>query len=402
MSEHARRDVPRRVRWTRGRVALLAAAVLAVIALVAGLVLMNALRTPPAPATEVVRVTRADQTTTVTLSGTLSPQTQANASFAVPGTVRTIDVKIGQQVAAGATLATVDDRDLGNAVALAEANLTAARAQVQTIRDTSSATSAQIAAANAQVEAMQASLDNARKRLADATLTSPIDGVVAQVSIEVGDQVSGAAGSLAGTASGSNPFGGLGLPTGVTGQAASGTTTGAQVVVVSPDAWKLDATIGTVDLPALRTGQLAVVTPTGTDTHVTAVVDTVGVVATSSGGAAATFPVTLKITQAGVQLFSGSDADAIVTTDTVEDVLTIPNEAVTYADTVTTVTRPGGTTTEVALGRRFAGRVEVTAGLAEGDEVVVPVGVAVTAPARPQFGPNGTLASPDPTATPSR
>lgn len=400
MSEHARHDAPRR-RWTRGRAVLAAAAALAVIALVAGLVLWNASRTSPAPATEVVRATRADQNTTVTLAGTLSPQTQANASFTVPGTVRTIDVQVGQQVSAGTPLATIDDRDLGNAVTLAEANLTAARAQVRTIRDAPSATSAQIAAANAQVEAMQASVDNARQRLADATLTSPIDGVVAEVSIEVGDQVSGAAGSLAGAASGSNPLSGLGLPSGVAGPAASGGATGAQIVVVAPDAWQLDATIGTVDLPALRAGQAAVVTPTGTDTHVSAVVDTVGIVATSSSGASATFPVTLTITQTGVVLFSGSDADAVVTTDTVPDVLTIPNEAVTYTDTTTSVTRPDGSTTQVTLGRRFADRVEVTAGLAEGDEVVVPVGVAVSAPARPQFGPNGTLASPDPTATPS-
>lgn len=389
-----------RGRW---RSVLVVAAILALVAAIAVMALLDGGRRSAAASTEVVAVERSDQVTTVLLSGTLSPREQANASFAVPGTVNSVAVQVGQEVAVGEALATVDDRDLRNAVSLAEANLSAARAQVQTIRDADSATSAQLAAANAQVEAMAASVENARQRLADAVLTSPLAGVVAQVDLEVGDQVSGSGGSLGslGSASGSGALGGIDLPSGVTGAASAGS--GAQIVVVVPDAWQLEAEVGTADLPSLAPGQPAVVTPSGTDTHVTAVVDTVGIVATNATGSAAAFPVTVAITQPGVTLFSGSDADAVVTTATVPDVLTVPAEAVTHAaDGSATVRRADDTTQTVTPGRRFGDRLEITEGLAAGDEVLVPVGVVVSAPERPQFGPNGTLASPSPSPEASR
>ena len=87
-----------RTPWSRRRWVLVIGAVLLAIALVAGVVLWNASRTPAGPTTDVVRATRTDETTTVSLAGVLAPQQQANVSFAVPGTVRTIDVKVGDIV----------------------------------------------------------------------------------------------------------------------------------------------------------------------------------------------------------------------------------------------------------------------------------------------------------------
>lgn len=393
---------PRR-RWTPARVTLAAAAGLVVVALIALAAIVIGSQPKAGADTEVVRVTRDDQVTTVTLAGTLAPQQRANASFVVPGTVREIAVKVGDRVDAGATLARVDDRDLRNAVALADANLAAARAQLRTIQDNAKATSAQVTAARAQVAAAQASADNAAQRRSDATLTSPIAGVVATVSIEVGDQVG--SGGVPSLGSGSS-FGGVSLPglTGASGSGSSGSagSGGGDIVVIAPDAWQLDATIGTADLPQIAAGQQAVVTPTGTSTHVVAVVDTVGIVASSSSGSSATFPVTLRITASDDRLFAGADADAIVTTSTVPGVLTVPAEAVTHTGDQASVRRPDGTTADVQTGRRFGDRVEVLSGLAEGDEVLVAVGIIVTTPPRPQFGPNGRFASPDPTPTAGR
>lgn len=391
-----------RRRWTPPRVTLVAAAGLLVVALIAVAAIIVGSQPKAGPETEVVRVTRDDQTTTVTLSGTLAPQQRANASFAVPGTVREIAVKVGDRVEPGSPLARVDDRDLRNAVALADANLAAARAQLRTIQDNAKATSAQIAAAHAQVAAAQASADNASQRLADATLRSPIAGVVATVSVEVGDQVG--SGSVSSMGSGS-PLGGISIP-GLTGTASSsagsGSASSGDIVVIAPDAWQLDATIGTADLPQIAAGQQAIVTPTGTSTHVAAVVDTVGIVASSSSGSSATFPVTLRITHSDKRLFAGADADATITTSTVPGVLTIPTEAVTHTSDQASVRRSDGSTTTVETGRRFGDRIEVLGGLAEGDEVLVAVGVVVSTPPRPQFGPNGQIVSPDPTPTAGR
>lgn len=124
-----------RTPWSRRRWVLVIGAVLLAIALVAGVVLWNASRTPAGPTTDVVRATRTDETTTVSLAGVLAPQQQANVSFAVPGTVRTIDVKVGDTVTVDQQLATVGDRDLRNALSLAEAQAAAAHAQLQTARD---------------------------------------------------------------------------------------------------------------------------------------------------------------------------------------------------------------------------------------------------------------------------
>lgn len=404
-SARARRARPRR------RGVLIVAALLALVVLVALALLWSGSRKPSSPGTDVVRVTRADQTSTVAVSGKLAPQKQANVSFAVPGTVERVSTKVGDQVKAGQQLATIQDRELRNAVTLAQAQAAAASAQLQAVRD-AGASSAQVAAARAQVESANAAVTQARSRLEDAALTSPIDGVVAEVSIEVGDQVSGASGSLGGL-SGSMPS----LPSGMSGipgmsglgSSGGGSVTGASasagpnIVVVVPGAWKLDATVGTADLPLLKAGQRAVVTPTGTTTHVAATVETVGIVATGASGEAASFPVTIVVNDSSASLFSGSDADAVITTETVPAVLTVPAEAVTFTGDASTVRRPGvAEPVGIQTGRRFGDRIEVTSGLSEGDEVEVPKGVVVTKPPRPQYGPNGSMASPDASASPKR
>lgn len=401
--------------WSRRRWVLVIGAALLAIALVAGIVIWNSSQPQQQQTTEVVRATRTDETTTVSLAGVLAPQQQANVSFAVPGTVRTIDVKVGDTVAVDQQLATVEDRDLRNAASLAEAQAAAARAQLQTVRDAARSTSAQVAAARAGVESADAGVTQARSRLADAQLTSPLAGVVAAVNIEVGDQVSGAGGlasggSLAGASGLPGMSGFPGMPGGLSGLSAGASgngaaASGANIVVVVPDAWKLEAEVGTADLPQLQPGQDAVVTPTGTSQHVAAVVDTVGIVATAASGQAATFPVTLRVTDASATLFSGSNADAVVTTGTVQGVLTIPGEAIWINDGRTTVRKQAGGTVQsadVTTGRRFGDRIEITDGLAEGDEVLARRSVVVTPPPRPQFGPGGSIVSPDPTPTPAR
>ncbi|MFT3875742.1 MAG: biotin/lipoyl-binding protein [Propioniciclava sp.] len=400
-----------RTPWSRRRRVLTIGAVLVVIALIAGVVWWNASRAPAPQPTEVVRAARTTETTTVSLTGVLAPQQQANVSFAVAGTVTSIAARVGERVGRGTELAQIDDRDLRNAVTLAEAQLSAARAQLRTAQEARAVTAAQLAAGRAAVEASEASVEQARSRLADASLTSPIDGVIAQVSIEVGDQVSGSAG-LAGGPDLSSLGGGLsglsglsGLAGSLGGAAAPAASGGAHIVVIAPGAWKLDAQVGTADLPSIKPGQDAIVTPTGTSINVAAVVDTVGIVASASAGQAATFPVTLKITQPSDALFSGSDADALVTTGTVEGVLTVPGEAIWLEQGESTVRRPKGSTHEVVTvttGRRFGDRVEILSGIGDGDELIARRSVVVTRPPRPQFGPGGALASPDATPTAPR
>lgn len=363
---------------------------------------------PMAPAYDVLTVSRSDQSSTVGLSGTLAPQQQANATFRVPGTVDAVQVKVGDQVAKGASLATVETRDLDDAVTLASAQLSAAKAQRTTVRDNEDATDAQRTAADAQVRSAEAALTNAQNRRSDATLVAPLAGTVAEVGLEVGDQVTGSAGgagSLSGAAAGAAGAAGAGAAagagSGLSGlnlpAAASGTSPG--ITIIATDAWKLDATVGTADLPQLKVGQAVTVTPTGTDTHVAGVVDTVGIVADASSGGTPTFPVTVRITATDAPLFAGSSADAIVTTATKKGVLTVPVNAVTTAagGATTVAVEKGGAASDVAvsLGTRFGANVEVLSGLAEGDHVRVPKGQVVQT-ATPRFGVPGRTSTPTP------
>lgn len=391
-----------RAPMTRARWVLLIGAILLAIALVAGWFALANRPLDLSRTKQTIKVTRSTETTRVSLSGTLAPQQQAHVSFAVPGTVQSVGVRVGDAVVTGQSLAQLDERDLRNAVALAQANLTAARASRQAVREANAASSAQLAAVDAQVSSAQANLDDAQKRLSDASLTSPLTGVVAQVNVEVGDQVSGsgaASGGLAGLAgmSGLSGMPGMSGLSGLTGSSGSAGATGSgpNILVVVPDSWQLEATVGTADLPSLESGQPAVVTPTGTAMQVEAVVDTIGIVATSQGGGTATFPVTLTITQRGVPLFTGASADAVVTTGTYANVLTLPIEAVNTTGEKATVDRPTGGKTTVTTGRTFGGRVEILSGLQVGDEVLAPLGLVASAPPPlPQFGPHSSSASP--------
>ena len=380
-----RRRHPARRWWLAGGIA-------AVALVVAGVWFLT--RTPPAtaPVYDVVSVTRSDQTDTVALSGTIAPQTEANAMFKVGGTVSAVAVKVGDVVAKGTPLATLETRDLADAVTLADAQAATARAQLTTVEDSAQATDAQLAAARAQVRSADASLASARNRLQDATLTSPVAGTVAKVSYEVGDQVSGSSASTSSLSSSGVSFGGISLPGASTAGAAS-------IVVISTDAWQLDASVGTSDLPSLKPGQPVVVSPTGTSQSVRGVVDTVGIVATQNAGATATFPVTIKITDAGVPLYSGASADALVTTAVHPQVLTVPIAAVTTTGGASTVEllRGGQPVTQpVTLGLRHGSVIEVTAGLAEGDQVLVERAKVVQT-ATPRFGFNTRTPSPTPT-----
>lgn len=410
MSADRTRRPSRRLRWVLG-----AGAALLVIALVAAWFAFRP-RADRTAGTEVVRATRDTQTQTVSLSGTVEPKSKANATFKVPGTIQSIDVKVGDTVAAGARLASVGTRDLRDAVTLAQANLSAARAQASSARKASSARAAQVDAADAQVRAAQASLTNARNRLSDATLTAPIAGTIAEVSYDVGDEVAGVSASLpSGLSSGSSgsmggstgASGASGLPAGLSGLSGAGSTgssTG-QIVIVATGSWQLNASVGTADLPSLKHGQKASITPTGTSLTVPGTVDTVGIVAEQQSGAAATFPVTIAVDERTDKLFSGSSADAVVTVGTFPDVLTVPDQAVTTnggASSVQLVRGTVVTTQQVQVGRHFAGRAEITSGLAEGDSVQVPRGIVVTRPPAPAFGPGAaasTAGSPSPTAS---
>lgn len=77
----------------------------------------------------------------LTLTGIVAPVSEASATFAVSGTVTRVDVAVGDSVAAGQELATIDTKPLQDAVTQAEATLATAQETYAVSSDTSSASS---------------------------------------------------------------------------------------------------------------------------------------------------------------------------------------------------------------------------------------------------------------------
>ena len=336
-----------------------------VLAVAAGLFLVRPNAQGPVTETRVVSVTVSTEQSSISVGGTLAPRDRADLNFSSPGTVTSVAVQVGQKVGKGALLARIDDSQLRDAVELARAGLNAAQASLNEARD-AKASSSQIASARAQVNSASARLRSAQGDLADASLTSPIAGVVASVDISAGDQVgSGASAVQTGSAAGA--------ASGLAGVGSASTGSTAQVVVISPDAWLVEATVGSADVASLKRGQPVQVSLDGTSTTASGTVDSVGIVASTTGGSTV-FPVVIRLTDNPAGLYDGANATASVITETLADVLSVPTAAVTNRDGRHSVQKMVGgqpTRTDVTVGRVFGDRTQILTGLAAGDEVQI-------------------------------
>ncbi len=307
-----------------------------------------------------VQVEKGTQTLTVSLDGTLSPQKESDVNFAVSGTVTKVKVKAGDTVTKGQTLARIDDSELQNAVDLAVANLTTAKANLTEVYD-NDGSSAAIRSAKAQVTSAEAALTSAEDDLKDATLTSPIAGTVASVSVEVGDTVSSSSSSTSTSSS--------------TSSSSSSTSSSAQFVIIATAKWKVEGSIGAADLSSVKAGQKVSVTTDATTDALTGTVTSVGIVATStSSDGTATFPVEIKLSGTHSDLYSGTTATAVITTGTYDDVLTVPTAAIKTENdqtVVTKVTDGTNSTVDVEVGEVFGSYTQITSGLSEGDSVLI-------------------------------
>ncbi len=105
-------------------------------------------------------ITRGTLVATVTGAGNLYAPQQSNLNFQLSGSpITKINVQVGDQVKAGAVLATVDDSDLQFALRSAQTNLTSAQAKMDALKQPAS--DADLAAAQAQVASAQSAYEAA-------------------------------------------------------------------------------------------------------------------------------------------------------------------------------------------------------------------------------------------------
>lgn len=303
---------------------------------------------------------------TVSATGTLEPTRQADLDFGVSGRVTQVKVAAGDKVAKGDVLARLDRTSLDAASASAQAQLDAARAQYDDDLD-ADASSTQLASDSAAVAAAESNLSQAQDDLDSATLTATMKGTVASVGLTVGDQVSGSSTSGGGSSGGSGAGGGTTTTT-------TSTATSAGVVIISPKLFKVVADVSAADVPSVKQGMQAQVTPSGATDPVFGTVTAIGLVAQASSSGAATFPVTVTVTGPQSKLYAGTSATVSIITKQVADVLSVPTMALHTSGSTTYVEKlvdGTGRKTTVKLGATYGASTEVTAGLVAGDKVVV-------------------------------
>lgn len=124
----------------------------------------------------------------VVASAEVRPVDSVDLSFPLLGTVKTVDVEVGDTVTARQALATLDTTIIEARVAEAEAGVVAAQTQVAYLKRVGVGNAyEQIDAAQAEVDRTQAVVDQLKATLAQATLTTPIFGTVIKVDVAPGE-----------------------------------------------------------------------------------------------------------------------------------------------------------------------------------------------------------------------
>jgi multidrug efflux pump subunit AcrA (membrane-fusion protein) len=203
---------------------------------------------------------------------------------------------------------------------------------------TQTASAAQLAADQADIDAAAAALRSARQDLRAATLRSPLTGTVAAVGLTAG-----------------GPSGGT-------------------VTVVGAGVPKVTIAVPLAQIDLIKDGQATSVAVDGVSRPLTGTVSAIGLLSSTSGSQT-TFPVTVQLAAGTPRLYDGAGADVRITTGTARNVLTVPNSAIATRGrglhTVTVVRGPTTSTVVVTLGVAGTALTEVRKGLEAGDRVVL-------------------------------
>lgn len=242
---------------------------------------------------------------------------------------------------ARANLATLLEKPTAAELAAANAQVRQAEAQLADLTD--GATREQLTIAEAQVAQARISLENARARLDDATLRAPFAGIITAVHVTAGEFANGLA-----------------------------------IDLVDPDSLQVVLDVDEVDVGSLAAGQAARITlEAWPDTEIDGQVSSIAPAATASS-AVVSYEVIVDLDDTDLPVRAGMTADAELITATRENVLIVPNQAITpvraegkyyveFFDAGSTGTRR----VEVTIGLKDDDHTEITGGIAAGDQVMI-------------------------------
>ncbi|MDP9265819.1 MAG: biotin/lipoyl-binding protein [Chloroflexota bacterium] len=206
--------------------------------------------------------------------------------------------------------------------------------------------SSDITSAYASLLAQQTAVDAAQSNIDNATLRAPIPGLVAQVNAQPGESV--ASGGVA------NPF----------------------ILIANTTSMALHGTVGEADVAKMTLGQVATVTvdAVGTDARMTGKVTGLDPIATIQQGVPV-YGIDVTIDVPAKNVRPGMTGTANVILASKQGVLTVPNLAIRSGSgrRFVQVLRDGqAEDTDVTFGISNDTATEVTAGLQDGDQVVLP------------------------------
>jgi len=129
----------------------------------------------------------------VSVPATVAARQSATLAARIPAAIREMPLREGQAVAAGAVVVRLDDAALRSGLAAAEAGARAAEsdlARMQGLAQRGAATPREVEEASARAAASRALVSAARENLSYAVLRSPFAGILAARKADVGDVVS--------------------------------------------------------------------------------------------------------------------------------------------------------------------------------------------------------------------
>lgn len=291
------------------------------------------------------------------LSGTLAAERESTVRAELAGSVLQVYAEKGQRVAAGAPLARIEDRAVQDALVSAQSGVRSARqaldvaernaARSRRLQEAGAVSDRDLESANLAVTNAQGQLADAQARLAsaaqaasNATVRSPIAGVVSDRPVNAGDVVQPGA---------------------------------ALYTIVDPASMRLEASV-----PAVRVGEVKVGAPVRFTVagYPGRVFDgTVSRINPAADPTTRQVPVTVSIPNREGALVAGLFAEGTVEAQ-LRQAITVPNSAVDERGVTPTVLRVKGGVAQpapVTLGIRDSqtDRVEVTGGIQAGDTLLV-------------------------------
>lgn len=305
--------------------------------------LPTAAQATPSAQVKTVQVTRGEVRQLLTVPGQITAAKTEQLGFSAGGRLLEVNVRAGDQVTRGKTIAVLDSEPLKLALAQAQADWQVKQDALTTLKKNSYPNSSDLLQAEANALSSDYVLKKAKSDLAGAIMLAPSDGRILTVSANAGDQVSADA-----------------------------------TIVEMADLTQLEiqTTVGQADVVQVQPGQAASITLDAVPGKTfTGKVDRVVPQKASTSGAV-TYNVMLTLDQPPAGLLPGMTADADIIVEDRTNVLTLPRRSIRARANATIplpVLQAGETITRnVKIGLVGDLNVEVLDGLQEGERVVTP------------------------------